>query len=403
MVGLWATRLVWSLQLQARDSVEVTAVASHERQAAFERSRGDHGVGNLQAGLTFYTPRPSRDLRADLDLLAILEQSFDSGLMALVAREQLGSRNDRDSRLVGRQMTAAAHMVDQNVRVQKDIGHPLSPLDRVPIPIETVLFIAVGVWEVRRDAEGFVQYALALCAPLLLGPGAVGRQILVERRADHLRQAASIARAQLLNLTALLIGQVDLGACSRHTAQYTAKRGWARLRGQRPTLPLMTLWTRRAGFSWQQNLNFFGRRYDVLRELEDKGLLRRFHQRPESIAVRLQGPHQLVIFGSENLFIGMLKPEAEMEVMRVAVETICRLLEPEPRGYPNFRFQWLKAWDASYDDARRRSAEAFLGVDHPVRVTDFALVVDSKLDAPFDDCHLEFGIVDATEAPRRLA
>jgi hypothetical protein len=165
----------------------------------------------------------------------------------------------------------------------------------------------------------------------------------------------------------------------------------------------MALWTHRAGLSWRQNLNFFERRYDVLRELENKGLLRRFQERRENIAVRLRGPHQLVIFGSEGLSIGMLKPDAEIEVIRAAVETICHLLEPEPRGYPNFRFQWLNAWDTSYDDARRRSAEAFIGADHPARVADFALIVDAKLDAPFDDCHLELGIVDATEAPRRLA
>ena len=165
----------------------------------------------------------------------------------------------------------------------------------------------------------------------------------------------------------------------------------------------MTLWTHRASFSWKQNLNFFERRYDVLRDLEDKGLLRRFQERQDSIAVRLQGPHQLLIFGSESLFIGMLKPQADMAVMRTAVETICRVLEPEPRGYPNFRFQWLNAWDASYEDARRQSAETFLGTGHPVHLADFALLVDAKLDDPFDDCHLELGIVDATEAPRRLA
>jgi hypothetical protein len=165
----------------------------------------------------------------------------------------------------------------------------------------------------------------------------------------------------------------------------------------------VALWTQRASFSWRQNLNFYERRYDILQELEDKALLRRFQDRKEAIAVRLQGPHQMVIFGEDELFIGMFKPDAAIDVIREAVDVICGALEPESSGIPVFKFQWLNTWNASYNDARRGSAEAFLGTEHPVRVVDFALLLDAKADEPFDDCHLEFGIVEGTEAPRRLA
>jgi hypothetical protein len=165
----------------------------------------------------------------------------------------------------------------------------------------------------------------------------------------------------------------------------------------------VALWTQRAVFSWRPNLNFFERRYDVVRELESKALLRRFQERPESMAVRLQGPHQLVIFGADKLFIGVYKPDLEPDVMTSAVEVICQALAPEPQGYPNFRFQWLRAWDKDYDEARRLSADAYFGSEHPAQLVDFALVVDAKLNHPLDDCHIEMGVVDATETPRRLA
>jgi hypothetical protein len=165
----------------------------------------------------------------------------------------------------------------------------------------------------------------------------------------------------------------------------------------------MPIWTQRASFSWRQNIGFFEHRYAILRQLEDQGLLRRFQERPSSVAVRIQGPHQLIIFGDDGLFIGTFKPDAVMDVMRAAVEVICEALEPEPTGYPIFKFQWLNACEGSYDEARQTAAKAFLGDDHPAQVADFALLLDAKLETPFDDCHLEFGIVDATEAPRRLS
>jgi hypothetical protein len=162
-------------------------------------------------------------------------------------------------------------------------------------------------------------------------------------------------------------------------------------------------WTHRASFSWRQNVGFFERRYEILRTLEGEGLLRRFDDRGDYMAVRLQGPHQLLIFGEDQLYIGLFKPNAVMDVARAAAQVVCDALEPQLTGSHDFRFQWLDAQDQSYEHVRRATAAAFLGTGHSANLTDFALLIDTKFDPPFDEGHLEFGIVDAREAPMRLA
>jgi hypothetical protein len=165
----------------------------------------------------------------------------------------------------------------------------------------------------------------------------------------------------------------------------------------------MTLWTQRAAISWKQNIGFFEHRYDVLRDIEQKGLLRRFQDRPSQTAVRLQGPHQVVTFGAEGVFFGLFKPDADLGVVRAAVEAVCNALEPELTGFPVFNFKWLNPCEMSYDKARDVVATALVGKHNPGHVTDFAVVLDGKFEAPFDDYHLEIGVVEAAETPHRLA
>ncbi|HXQ00894.1 MAG TPA: hypothetical protein VN845_12635 [Solirubrobacteraceae bacterium] len=165
----------------------------------------------------------------------------------------------------------------------------------------------------------------------------------------------------------------------------------------------MPIWTQRASFSWRQNVGFYEHRYEVVRDIERKGLLRRFLDRPAQLAIRLEGPHQVISFAPDGLLIGMLTPEANVDVLRAATESIVEALNPDLRSYPLFKFQSLEPCAKSYDEARALAAAAFLGVDHPGRVTDFALSLDGKLEVPFDDYHLQAGIVEAAEATGRLA
>jgi hypothetical protein len=165
----------------------------------------------------------------------------------------------------------------------------------------------------------------------------------------------------------------------------------------------MNIWTQRVSCPWRQNIAFYERRYEILRAIEDKGLLRRFQERPNELAVRLQGPHQLVAFRPTGLFLSMLRPDAVSDVVRAVVEVVCGAMSPDPIGSPTFKFQWLVACETPYDEARKVAAEAFMGENHPTQMIDFALVIDGRFDEPFDEYHLSFGVVEAAEAPSRLA
>src|ERR1700724_2217362 len=89
-------------------------------------------------------------------------------------------------------------------------GGPVSAIAAIPIA-------AIWIREVRRYTERFVEHALRLCAPRLLGRAAMGGQVLIERRADDLGQRASVVRAQFLDAITLLLSQVHLGtSCRSH-------------------------------------------------------------------------------------------------------------------------------------------------------------------------------------------
>jgi hypothetical protein len=165
----------------------------------------------------------------------------------------------------------------------------------------------------------------------------------------------------------------------------------------------MPLWTQRISLSWRQNIGFFERRYEVLRILEQQGLLRRFRESNDRISVRLQGAHQLLVYGSDGLTLAALRPEADLTVLRAAMEVVCDALEPEPTGYPVFGFAWLIPCVTTYEEARATAVDVFIGAGHPGRITDFALMLDGKFDEPFDDFQLELGIVETEEIPGRLA
>ena len=123
-------------------------------------------------------------------------------------------------------------MIDQNIGVEQNLVHPtmfgLIPLDPIPVPIEAIRLIAIGVWEIGSDAKRLIEYRSPLSHPCLLSCGAVGRKVFVQCGAYDLGQCATVARAQLLDLATLILGQIHLCAGGSDTAQYTAAAvGWS--------------------------------------------------------------------------------------------------------------------------------------------------------------------------------
>jgi hypothetical protein len=217
------------------------------------------------------------------------------------------------------------------------------------------------------------------------------------------------------SIAALGSSALAMPSLSRHIRLGAAER--ANVAGPPPSAPrnatessanryisAMPIWTQRVEITWRQNLAFFERRYSVLRELEDEGLLRRFQENDRSeISVRVGSAHQTLTFGDDGLVVAALKPESDLQVLRAAVQVVCDALDPRLSGYPELAFQSLTPLVGAYDEVRKAAAEALLGGGAVGRVGDFAVVLDGDLDEPLDDYHLEFGIVEATEVPARLS
>jgi hypothetical protein len=164
----------------------------------------------------------------------------------------------------------------------------------------------------------------------------------------------------------------------------------------------MAIWTQRTRVSWKQNVSYFEHRYEVLRTLEDAGLLRRFQSKGDRISMRLGGAHQIMSFGPGGFSMADLNPSLDEGVTRAAAEVVCSALKPELVGRPSFGIQSLVPIAMPYDDARRTAGEALLP-DLPSEVRDFALLLDGTSEQPPGEYRLEIGILEAAEAPERLS
>jgi hypothetical protein len=185
----------------------------------------------------------------------------------------------------------------------------------------------------------------------------------------------------------------ELPSGRRDAASVMVEGGWAI--GLNP-------WTQQLGVSWQRTLRFFERRYEVLQEFEGLGLLRQFDIREDRVAVRLGDANHELVFASNRLEAALLQPGAEIERLERAIRIVFKFLAPERLVRPEIRFQWLDRVEKDYDDARRSAAGA-LFKDGGSTFTDFALLLDGQIDEAGSIYTLECGIVDAAEAPARLA
>jgi hypothetical protein len=164
----------------------------------------------------------------------------------------------------------------------------------------------------------------------------------------------------------------------------------------------MAIWTQRTKVSWKQSVSYFEHRYEVLRQLEDAGLLRRFQSNGDRISMRLGGVHQIMSFGPSGFSMADLKPGLDEGVTRAAAEIVYSAIKPELVGRPSFSIQSLVPITVPYDDARQAAGRALLpGL--PGNTLDFGLLLDGASEQPPGEYRLEVGIVEATEVPARLS
>lgn len=163
-------------------------------------------------------------------------------------------------------------------------------------------------------------------------------------------------------------------------------------------------WTQHFEVRWSSALTFFEHRYEILRSLEDANLLRAFRTSEERIDVRLGDPHHLLAFMATGMSLSTLRPSADLERLREAADMVLATLRPDRLGSLRALFQWIAPSSGkTYDEARSRAVARALGEPATGMFTDFAGIVDGKIDEPPATYHLEVGVAEAGELPSRLS
>jgi hypothetical protein len=161
--------------------------------------------------------------------------------------------------------------------------------------------------------------------------------------------------------------------------------------------------TQLASFAWQRPLvSFFEERTAILRDLEDAGLLRRFHVGEERVGVKVKdGVHHL-IFTPEHVEVAALTQEADLDALATALGYVWKRMQPLGIRRAGADFRFITPTAGNYDSVRRKAGNHVAQWPSGIRNVDSAIAMDLAMKEPKSEIHVEFGIVEPGEAARRL-
>ncbi|MDD1677760.1 MAG: hypothetical protein LUO93_01065 [Methanomicrobiales archaeon] len=145
------------------------------------------------------------------------------------------------------------------------------------------------------------------------------------------------------------------------------------------------------------------RRFEALRAFEDEGLIRQLRVTDDHLSVRLGDASHLLILGADRLEIGMFDPKGDAQRIELGVRRAWEVFHPTRLSNPRMSFQWLIPVGLSYDEARLAALGPIFGQLGVVKAEDWSATLLGELGDPPATFFAEFGIVEAAEAPRRLA
>jgi hypothetical protein len=163
-------------------------------------------------------------------------------------------------------------------------------------------------------------------------------------------------------------------------------------------------WTQQLTVAWQRpSVSFVPLHGAVLQELDRADLVRRFHVGPERVGIKLaDGLHHL-IFSPEYLVLASLTPKINHEVLRLGAESVWKQLEPTLVRRAEMDCRFVGAMDGSYDDVRRGLGNRQGRWPEGIENVDWAMSFDLAWDELEAEMHVEYGIVESSEAAQRLA
>lgn len=165
----------------------------------------------------------------------------------------------------------------------------------------------------------------------------------------------------------------------------------------------MTLWTQRVEVLWRSELGFFEKRTELLRELEDAGLLAQFRWTVDDVTVRI-GQFEGITIGLAGATCFVTSPKVTSDRVRAALRMVLNSLQPRDVLLHNVHVRRF----AEIDDVPKQAqlvsaAQLVTGWMPSATPTDWALLMDGQSRSAPGQFQVEFGVVSREEANIRLS
>jgi len=153
-------------------------------------------------------------------------------------------------------------------------------------------------------------------------------------------------------------------------------------------------------------LRFYEERIGILRHFDDAQALRAFKVGENTIDAQLFGGECRISVSQSGATLQLLSPEADLQRGSEALAAVVAALSLPAIRSLTVALQYVEPIDLAFREAIDRGHERLFGISlsTKLRLGDWAVLQDLHLgDQEERDGAVEFGIVQATEAPQRLA
>lgn len=156
--------------------------------------------------------------------------------------------------------------------------------------------------------------------------------------------------------------------------------------------------------SWRHPLvSFIAEKASILQAIEDADLLRRYIVEEERVGVKLKDTSHQLVFGPEFIELAALGPDPDFDLLDAAAKLVWDGMSPTEVRRLDANFRLLAQASSDYDEARTAIGDRMVTMPNGLRNVDFAVAFDVASRNPKADIHVEWGVVNAAEAARRLA
>ncbi len=162
-------------------------------------------------------------------------------------------------------------------------------------------------------------------------------------------------------------------------------------------------WVQTVKLRWHPVLRFFEERTQLLRELEDVGLLRAFQWEELEIRARLDR-YQFLSVAPTGASLQLTSPTADPDVAQTALDLTLHRLQPKDVTMTGLRLMYLVPIETDATDAQAASASKLVPELSPeAKGVDWAILLDGESASLGVRFQGEFGILRPEEMPMRLS